>query len=141
MAMQSYLKEVNIQAIPEFCDLAKFQAYGNSTWQGAIYEPLSNSSGNFNNLLDLTFSPSRKIHGSWLRTPEFIKLYNESLTAPTIDITKIKAVTNYLTQEALIIPVNEGGKGWAIKPYVMDAGFLERGLPAYFKPEQAWLNK
>jgi hypothetical protein len=58
-----------------------------------------------------------------------------------MDIKLIRAVTDILTRDASIIPINQSGKGWAIQPYVMDSGFMERHTAPFFKPEQTWLNK
>jgi hypothetical protein len=46
-----------------------------------------------------------------------------------------------MTREAQIIPVLQVGRGFGYQPYVKNAGWLERGLSPYWKPEQAWLDK
>jgi hypothetical protein len=53
----------------------------------------------------------------------------------------MRAVTDIMTQQASMIPVNEGGRGWAYKSFVMDLGALETNLPSFLKFEQTWINK
>jgi len=75
----------------------------------------------------------------WLRTPEFIELYNKTLSSPTMDVNLIRAATDYLSKEAKIIPVLCGGTGYAFLPYVMNGGWNDRG--AGWNPEEIWLDK
>ena len=44
---------------------------------------------------------------SWLRTPELMQAYQDFYNAPTVDIQKIRAVTDMIIKNAAIIPVNE----------------------------------
>lgn len=139
-AVQAYLGQIGITVELEFPTAAKFSEYTNGTWRnGALYEPVAGG-GNFNSSLG-QWTPDRAVRNSWLRTPEFKQAYYASITAPTMDIKLIRAASDMLIQDASIIPVNESGKGWAIKSYVMDSGFLERYMPPFLKSEQAWLNK
>jgi hypothetical protein len=75
----------------------------------------------------------------WLRTPEFEELYNATLSSPTMDVNLIRAVTDYLSSEAQIIPVLCGGTGYAFQSYVMDGDWNNSG--AGWNPEEIWLNK
>ena len=43
---------------------------------------------------------------SWLRTPELTQAYQDFVNAPTVDVQKIRAVTDMITENASMIPVN-----------------------------------
>ncbi len=95
---------------------------------------------NWNSAFALAFRPGMTMMNTvWQRTPEFIELYDASQNAPTMDVDLIRAVLHYLYEEALVIPVMNGGTGYASQPYVMDAGFNNRG-PGWV-PEDAWIKK
>jgi peptide/nickel transport system substrate-binding protein len=140
-AIQADLKKVGINATLEFPEAAKWQSYNTQGWKNAlVFQPFAGFP-NFNYTLQFYWAPTSVNNKSWLRTPEFLEAYEKSLTSPEPDPALMRAVTDIMTQQASIIPVMEVGRGWAYKPYVMDAGLLERGLSPYWKPEQAWLNK
>jgi hypothetical protein len=58
---------------------------------------------------------------------------------PEIDL--MKKVNKIAFDQCLVIPVYEGGKGYAMQKYVRGGGFVERGFPVYFNPEDVWLSK
>jgi len=141
ISIQADLKKVGINATLEFPEAAKWQSYNTAGWKNAwVFQPFAGFP-NYNYTLQFYFSQSAVNNKSWLRTPEFLAAYEKSLTSANQDVNLMRAVTDIMTQQASIIPVMEAGRGWAYKPYVMNAGLLERGLSPYWKPEQAWLNK
>jgi ABC-type transport system substrate-binding protein len=140
-AIQADLKKVGINATLEFPEAAKWQSYNTTGWKNAwVFQPFAGFP-NWNYTLQFYFAPNSVNNKSWLRTPEFLEAYNKTITSPQPDVKLMQATSDIMTQQASIIPVMEAGRGWAYKPYVMNAGLLERGLSPYWKPEQAWLNK
>jgi hypothetical protein len=110
-------------------------------WKNAVvYEPIAGYT-NYMNIFTALFDPVTNRHPSWQRTPEWVAAYNAALAAPAPDVKLMRAVTDVMTQQASMIPINEGGRGWAYLSYVMDAGVLETSLPPFLKFEQAWFNK
>jgi hypothetical protein len=88
------------------------------------------------------YVPLYWIFVSWLESPGRFKTFpTKTVTNPTIDIKLIQEVTNLMTREAMVIPVLQVGRGFGYQPYVKNAGWLERGISPYWKPEQAWLDK
>jgi hypothetical protein len=73
---------------------------------------------------------------NWGRTDEFLKLLDASMALPTPDVNLMRAVTDYLLEEALVIPISGSGRGAAMYPYVMDGGWYKRSLATMWKPEQ-----
>ena len=53
----------------------------------------------------------------------------------------MRKVNKIAFDQCLVIPVYEGGKGYALQKYVHGGGFVERGFPVYFDPEDVWLSK
>jgi len=76
----------------------------------------------------------------WLRTPEFIQLYDASQASLNPDVNLIRAVNNYMSEGAWVIPVFSGGAGFGYQSYVMDAGWNERASWGW-EVENVWLNK
>jgi hypothetical protein len=110
-------------------------------WQnGVVYEPVAGFP-NYMLIFSILFHPTTNWHPSWQRTSEYVAVYNAALDAPAPDVKLMKAVTDVITQYALLIPINEGGRGWVYQKYVMDAGVLETNLPPYLRLERTWLDK
>ncbi|MBN1188836.1 MAG: ABC transporter substrate-binding protein [Dehalococcoidales bacterium] len=142
VALQGYLSKVGIQAEIQYPDAGKFTTdYMMGTWNNAIiYQPVAGFA-NYMNIFSILFSPVTNWHPSWEKTPAYVEAYTAALSAPSPDIELIRAVTDLITNEALMTPINEGGRGWAYSSYVKDAGILETSLPPFLKLEQAWLDK
>jgi len=142
VALQGYFSKIGIQADIQYPDAGKFTTdYMQNKWtNGVVYEPVAGYP-NYMQIFTFLFNPVTNYHPSWQRTPEELAAYNAALNAPDADLKLMRAFTDVLTKYALLVPVNEGGRGWAYKPYVMDIGALETNLPPYLKFEQAWLNK
>jgi ABC-type transport system substrate-binding protein len=142
VAVQGYLAKIGIQADVQYPDAGKFTTdYMLGKWKnGVVYEPIAGFP-NYMNIFSILFNPITNWHASWQRTPEWLDAYNAALAAPTPDVKLMRTATDVITKYALMIPVNEGGRGWAYKSYVMDIGVLETNLPPFLKFEQAWLNK
>jgi hypothetical protein len=78
---------------------------------------------------------------SWLKTPELMQDYQAILTSPTVDIENIRAITDMITKDALIIPIHEGGGLGRVDAPYFTAGYGERGHVLLWNAEDAWLNK
>jgi peptide/nickel transport system substrate-binding protein len=140
VAIQSNLAQIGITleiSIP--AAIPKFLQDSNTLENVLVLEPIF-SGVNWNGALSFALSPTQTMeNGVWLKTPDYIKLYTASLTSRDMDINLIRAVINYLSQEAQVIPVFNGGSGYAFNPYVMDAGWNNRA--GGWIPEDVWINK
>ena len=72
--------------------------------------------------------------------PELMPALAAATSAPTPDVSLIRATTDILAKNALLIPLWSIGGGRVEQPYVI-AEFGTRGLPAFSSLETAWLNK
>jgi peptide/nickel transport system substrate-binding protein len=139
--IQADLTAAGMKVTLEFPEAAKWQSYNTQGWKNAyIFQPFAGNA-NWNNTLSSYFNPTSSNNKSWVRTPEFLDAFDKSVTSRAPEVTLIRAASDTFIKQATIIPVIEAGRGWAWKPYVMNAGWLERSLSTYWKPEQAWLNK
>jgi len=77
---------------------------------------------------------------SWARPAGIQEKLRVAQAARTPDVASVRAVTDKLSQEAALIPINELGTGLVTAPYVV-AGFNERGNDIYFNTQNFWLNK
>jgi peptide/nickel transport system substrate-binding protein len=126
--------ELNIPAA-----IPKFMEDSNTLTNVLILQPIFGGV-NWNGALSFALRPDLMMMNTvWLRTPEFIELYNTTLSSPTMDIDLILAVTNYLSEDAQLIPVFSGGTGFAYSSYVMDGDWHNR--EADWNPETIWLDK
>jgi peptide/nickel transport system substrate-binding protein len=142
VAVQSYLSEVGIQANLEFpTDIFAWIEQQNSLHSVLNAAQFVDNNANFNMPLECELGPAGMLNKNWLRTDESLELLNASLASPTPDVNLIRAVTDYLVQEALVTPIVGSGRAWVVQPYVMNAGFYELSDGGLWKPEQAWLNK
>ena len=78
---------------------------------------------------------------SCLKPPELMKAYEASMTTYTPDVTLMRAATDLLVKDNLMIPIYEPMGFYAAQPYVMDSGLDKRETPNYWNPEDVCLNK
>jgi ABC-type transport system substrate-binding protein len=140
LAEQQYLAEVGIQAELEFADFGKWSSYigPQGTYHNALLEgpdPAQGPTG----LGCVSFALG--LYGNnFQQPPELMQAYGAATTSPTPEVSLIRATTDILSKNALLIPVWEVGGGRVEQPYVI-AEFGTRGLPAFSSLEKAWLNK
>jgi len=139
--IQANLNAVGIKTELKDVDQGTFVNYQANGWQNAMLISPIAAFANYNGTLQFYFSPTSTQFKSWQKTDEFVSLYNASLLADTLDINLVRAVTNYMTTNCLVVPVSESGLGFAYASYVKDAGFNERGFPTNWNMENVWLDK
>jgi peptide/nickel transport system substrate-binding protein len=140
-AIQANLNAVGIKTELKDIDQGTFVNYQANGWQDAMLISPIAAFGNYNSTLQFYFSSTSTQFKSWQKTDEFLALFQASLLADTLDINLIRKVTNYMTDNSLVIPVSESGLGFAYASYVKDAGFNERGFPTNWNMESVWLDK
>jgi ABC-type transport system substrate-binding protein len=143
LAVQDALLKIGIEAEPQFVDFGKYFQMNQEGWNnGLMFHPVPAYAiyvETLNSLFDATNSIFFK--NSWERTPAFneaLKMANSTLTQ---DVALTRAVTDLMIEDAMIIPVYEGGQSYAYYPYVKDAGFLTRGFALFWNTENVWLDK
>ena len=107
-AMQDNLAKVGIKVNFDFPEMGKWVTdymTPKGTWHNAaLYYVVPTVTGvDFAAGLQFLFN---MLGTSWLRTPELNEAYQAFLTSPTVEIEKVRAVTDMITKEALIIPTD-----------------------------------
>jgi len=142
VAVQSYLKKAGIEARIEYWEHAAYAPIMNrKTWEGLIMQPIP-AFANWNFTLWLLFySEESGWFVSTYKSDEFNAALLKSLNSLMPDINLMRIVNNIAFDQCLVIPVYEGGKGYALQKYVREGGFVEREFPVYWNPETVWLSK
>jgi peptide/nickel transport system substrate-binding protein len=140
VAIQTNLAEIGINlelSIP--AAIPKFIQDSNTLTNVLILQPIFGAT-NWNGALAFALNPFMTMMNQvWAKTPQYIELYNATMSAPAMDVELIRAVTDYLSEEAQVIPVLCGGTGYAFPSYVKDGDWNNTG--AGWNPETIWLDK
>ncbi len=142
VAVQAMLADVGIDAelvIPE--GPIKFNEATNTMHNILPWSPVDALSGSWNQGFWYSFMFEGSGNKNWLRSPEWVALYEASRAAPKEDPALCQAVTDQWTKEASVIPVTRGGNGWAHATYVMDGGWFTRSFSPWIRPWNIWLDK
>jgi peptide/nickel transport system substrate-binding protein len=142
VAVQSYLKKAGVDARIEYWEHAAYAPVMNrKTWEGLIMQPIP-AFANWNFTLWLLFySKESGWFVSTEKSDRFMESLDESLNSLMPDVDLMRKVNMIAYEDCMVIPVYEGGKGYATQKYVRGGGFVERGFPVYFNPEDVWLSK
>jgi peptide/nickel transport system substrate-binding protein len=141
LAIQNNLSQIGITLDMNYpTNIPKWLEGSNTLHSVLVMEPFFGGV-NWNQALAFALRPGLQNQNQvWQRTPEFINLYNASLSSASMDINLIRGVTDYLTQQAQVIPIFSGGSGYAVAPYVKDASWNIWGMNGW-KSFATWLNK
>ncbi len=142
VAVQSFLNKVGIDTRIEYWEHAAYAPVMNrKTWEGLIMQPIP-AFANWNFTLWLLFySDESGWFVSTKKSDEFNAALLESLNSLMPNVDLMKKVNKIAFDDCMVIPVYEGGKGYALQKYVHGGGFVERGFPVYFNPEDVWMSK
>ena len=113
------------------------------TWDGLVLVGLPNY-GNFNETISNWYTTLSG--GLWYvskaRTDAIVETIQESYSTDTPQVSLMKQATDMVYEEAVLIPVYQGGLSYAVNDYVKDSGVCERGpFPLYWNPDEVWLDK
>ena len=140
LAEQEYLAKVGIQAEIQFADSGKWNSYtgAQGTYHNALLEAPDPAQGP-TGLGCVNFALF--LFGSnWQKPAELMQAVGAATSAPTPDVSLIRAATDSMSKNAVLIPLYEIGSGRAEAPYVV-ADYGTRGLGAFYDIQTAWLNK
>ncbi len=139
LAEVQYLAAVGIQADVQFADLGKWTSYigPQGAYHNALLEGPDPAQGppgigcvNF----------ALFLYGNNIQKPqELMQALGAATAAPTSDVSLIRAATDTISKNAIMIPLYEIGSGRVEAPSAV-VEFGHRGLP-FYSLETAWLNK
>lgn len=140
LAVQNDLAKVGIKVNLDFPTQAKFFTYnGTGTWSANSALLTAHSA------LDNTYRAGMQfllttIGASWDKPSQLKALYDEALSTRELDVAKLQAVTDYISEHALIIPVYEAGTAYVASKKV-HANFFKRVIFNAYSLEDIWMNQ
>ena len=143
IALQGYLAKIDIKVNLDFPDPGKWGSNymtPQAAWHNAaLYYSIPAVSGaDFALGLQFLFNMLGK---SWLRSPELNEAYQAFFSSPTVEIEKVRAVTDMITKEALIIPTDSAAQGYVARNNNVFINVDERSSQMVFNGEDWWMNK
>jgi peptide/nickel transport system substrate-binding protein len=142
VAIQSYLAAVGIQCSLEFPEYSKYLTYRTGSWKNAILLDALGAWANYNQAYTMYFDPTNPTaFPSLQRSDAFKATFSATIATTDPDLTLIRKLQSIMFDEAMVIPVYEGGKGYALQNYVRGDVFLQTAFPTRFKPENVWMDK
>jgi peptide/nickel transport system substrate-binding protein len=140
-AIQSYMQAVGINVELKNIDQASFSTYQTDGWKNGMLIMALAGYANYNASLNYYFGSTSTQTASWLKSEEFKTLLDASLNSNKLDYDLVQTVSDYISENALVIPTTESGLGFAYADYVKDGGFGERALAIYWNMDSVWLDK
>jgi peptide/nickel transport system substrate-binding protein len=141
VAVQNYLSKVGIQteiAYPDFGTYIGNYYSGppmNSAVEVHVYAP-----ANYNGVLVGYSKPSPYLN-NWGGSSTYDDLMTKSLSSPEPDVNLMRAVTDEMTKEAIVIPLREAGRSFALQKYVQGGEWLLRSMAPWWNADEVWLDK
>jgi peptide/nickel transport system substrate-binding protein len=140
LALQNDLAAAGITAKLDYPSAAKFFMFnGPGKWSSNSALLTANSA------LDVTYRTGLEfllttIGASWNKPAALIGLYDKAVSTPELDIPALRAVTDYIYDHALLIPVYEAGTAYVATKNV-HATFFTRGMFGAYSLEDFWISK
>ena len=141
VAIQSNLGEVGIKVDIDFVDYGRYSEFRMKGWHDALLcQPLG-LFANYNQVLEWYFSIKSLQFPSLKRPDGFENLLLESLATTDIEKEKVQKVVMKIFEEAMLIPVHDTGRAYAVQKYVHDTQHMTWGVWVNWRPDIAWLSK
>jgi peptide/nickel transport system substrate-binding protein len=141
-AIQADLALAGVKVELVYPDMATYTTYLTGSWNNGFMFVSIPTWPNYNRALVQYFlQPDAGIMKSVATSAEFKAALQASITSIDADVALQRKATDQLIKDATVIPINEGGKGYAFYDYVKDAGFCEQEYSNYWNVDLAWLNK
>lgn len=139
LAMVDTLGNIGIKLKLDFPDVGRWITYIMGPWpkNSALYTPYPAEDPTY--ALGLQFLLNT-IGPSWKPTPELKAAFDAAYVTPKIDETKIRAATDIITRDALLIPVKQSPTCQGAWTYA-HVDYEKRGGPGMWNTETAWINK
>lgn len=139
-ALQAQWAEIGVTANIQILESAKFEEYGRTGWSGLLYAAPTGPSS-WHTTLRGVLSPTNVDYISVEKLQAYIDLWNAAATSFMYDPAKEKAMTAYVTEHEMCIPVWNVVRAWVVQPYVKDGGFLTMASGFFWRADNIWLDK
>lgn len=139
LAMQDTLGNIGIKIKLDFPDVGRWITYIMGPWpkNSALYTPYPAVDPTY--ALGLQFLINT-IGPSWKPTPELTAAFDAAYVTPQVDEAKIRAATDIIISDALLIPVKQSPTCQGCWSYA-HVDYEKRGGPGMWNTETAWISK
>jgi peptide/nickel transport system substrate-binding protein len=141
-----YVKEcldaVGIRTTIEYVPWTENMQMMTGDFHGMMLGPFA-SLANFGSTLSMYLGQTSIFFPSVYKTDEMQAIFDEIAHSDNYpDIALAQKATRYIAEHAVIVPVHDGGMGYAVGPKVgnPDEAFLTLGYPPFFKSEIIWMK-
>jgi peptide/nickel transport system substrate-binding protein len=142
VALQSFLKQVNIQADLEVAEALKFNTYMLGEWKnGLLLTPLQEWANANNQLAYYWGTPSTYFKNNVGKPDGWVDMVAASLITKEPDQTTLRKAEKMQFDNVMAIPIYYGASLWSLTDKVNDTGLGTRGNAAWWEPQNAWLSK
>jgi peptide/nickel transport system substrate-binding protein len=143
LAIQEFLRAINIEANIELVDNPKFWDYMREGWSNAMVITDYAVQASFPAWLRAMFPPTSTIDVSVKLPDEVIAKIEPALTEP--DTVKAKQLSDELIrliwEDCSYVPINSNAMGYILAPYVKDSRIFTYFDWTIWDPENTWLDK
>jgi peptide/nickel transport system substrate-binding protein len=141
IAVKGYLDAVGIQTTINIVEYNKYMEMKSGVYEGLMLEPTA-AFANYYSSLNMYFHPNSIYFPSLDKPDGLTAIIDQCAKSDKIpDIDLIRQAEKYIYDHAVIIPVHDGGKGYALAKYVKGNIFLQLSFPTQFIPENVWIDK
>jgi peptide/nickel transport system substrate-binding protein len=142
VALQSFLKQANIQADLEIGEASKFNTYMLGDWKnGLLLTPLQEWANANNQLAYYWGTPSTYFKNNVVKPEGWSDMVSASLITKEPEQTTLRKAEKIQFENVMAIPIYYGASCWALTNKVNDTGLGTRGNAAWWEPQNAWLSK
>jgi ABC-type transport system substrate-binding protein len=143
LAIQEFLRAVNIETNVELVDNPKFWDYMSQGWSDAMIVTDYSVGASYPAWLRSMFPPTSTYDVSVKLPDEVIAKIGPALAEP--DVAKAKELSDELIrliwEDCSFVPTNSNAMGYVLAPYVLDSRFFTYYDWTMWDPENTWLNK
>jgi peptide/nickel transport system substrate-binding protein len=142
LAIKQYLDDVGIKTTLNYVPDTQYLELRAGKFEGMILEPFA-AFANFGMTLSM-YLDQKSIFFPNMNKPDELQAYLDEIAHSDIypDIALIQDTVRYIHKNALLVPVHDGGMGYAFsdKAGGLDEAFLTLSFPPYFIAEYVWMK-
>ncbi len=142
LAIKQYLDDVGIQTTINYVPDTQYLELRAGKFEGMILEPFA-AFANFGMTLSM-YLDQKSIFFPNMNKPDELQAYLDEIAYSEIfpDINLIQETVRYIHANALLVPVHDGGMGYAFSDRAkgVEDAFLTLSFPPYFIAEYLWVD-
>jgi len=140
VAIQTFLKEVGIDAELDLADSVRLTDMQNNGWRNGLFMPTFPI---IPNIRSLSFRLAGGYHVSMFKLPDWQEKVDATVSQSDVQkqLAQYKELTRIMFDEAMNIPLWTKPDISAVDKKVRDLKWTQGGHPRFYEPQDAWLSK